>query len=110
MPMYACQLWSKYTLARMKRQTKIFLGGKMFDFWRITLFCSEKRLSKHKITIFSKNFRGTMPYPGYAYVKRLRDAYNNAYRFMHYIPRNVTVRPHQVSYRVTRAGPSRCGA
>jgi len=30
----------------------------MFDFRRITLFCLEKRLSKHKITIFSKNLRG----------------------------------------------------
>jgi len=27
----------------------------MFDFRRITLFCLEKRLSKHKVTIFSKN-------------------------------------------------------
>ena len=33
-------------------------------------FCLEKRLSKHKMTIFSKNFGGTMaplPLPGYAY-------------------------------------------
>jgi len=30
----------------------------MFDFRRITLFCLEKRLSKHKITIFSKNLGG----------------------------------------------------
>jgi len=29
--------------------------------------------------------------------KRLRAAYNNAYRIMHYIPRNVSVRPHQVN-------------
>jgi len=28
-------------------------GAKMFDFRRITLFCLEKRLSKHKMTIFS---------------------------------------------------------
>ena len=33
----------------------------MFDFRRITLFCLEKRLSKHKMTIFSKNFRGAWP-------------------------------------------------
>ena len=46
MPMYACQLWSKYTKTS---------------------------------------------------VKRLRAAYRNAYRIMHYIPRNVSVRPHQVS-------------
>ena len=31
----------------------------MFDFRRITLFCLEKRLSKHKMTIFSKNLRGS---------------------------------------------------
>ena len=31
-------------------------------------------------------------------MKRLRAAYNNAYRIMHYIPRNVSVRPHQVSH------------
>jgi len=31
---------------------------KMFNFRRITLFCLEKRLSKHKMTIFSKNFWG----------------------------------------------------
>ena len=49
MPMYACQLWSKYTQTSMKR---------------------------------------------------LRAAYNNAYRIMHYIPRNVSVRPHQVSHSV----------
>jgi len=34
-------------------------------------------------------------------MKRLHAAYNNAYRIMHYIPRNVSVFPHQVSQRVT---------
>ena len=29
-----------------------FLGGEMLDFRRITLFCLEKRLLKHKMTIF----------------------------------------------------------
>jgi len=45
-------------------------GGKMFDFRRITLFCLEKRLLKHKMTMFSKNFGGAwplLPPPGYAY-------------------------------------------
>ena len=37
---------------------KLFLGGKVYDFRRITLFCLEKRLSKHKMTIFSKIFFG----------------------------------------------------
>ena len=31
-------------------------------------------------------------------MKRLRAAYNNAYRIMHYVPRNVSVRPHQVNH------------
>jgi len=33
-------------------------------------------------------------------MKRLRAAYNNAYRIMHYIPKNVSVCPHQVSHCV----------
>ena len=32
--------------------------AEMFDFSRITLFCLEKRLSKHKIPMFSKHFEG----------------------------------------------------
>jgi len=41
----------------------------MFDVRRITLFCLEKRFSKHKMTIFSKNLgrHGTFGPPGYAY-------------------------------------------
>jgi len=41
----------------------------MFDFRRITLFCLEKRLSKHKMTVFSKNFGGHGPFAplDYAY-------------------------------------------
>ena len=34
-------------------------------------------------------------------MKRLRAAYNNAYRNVHYISRNESVRPHQVSHCVT---------
>jgi len=30
----------------------------MFDFWRITLFCLEKHLSKHKMTMFAKIWGG----------------------------------------------------
>jgi len=33
----------------------------MFDFRRITLFCLEKRLSKYKMTICSKNLWGMAP-------------------------------------------------
>jgi len=41
----------------------------MFNFRRKTLFCLEKRLSKHKMTIFSKNLGlwPIWPPPGYAY-------------------------------------------
>jgi len=35
----------------------------MFDFRRITLFCLEKRLSKHKMTVISKNLGGHVDYP-----------------------------------------------
>jgi len=35
---------------------KKFWRSKMFDFGGTTLFCLEKRFSKHKMTIFSKNF------------------------------------------------------
>jgi len=41
---------------------KILGRGKMFDFRRIILFCLAKRLSKHKMTIYSKNF-GNGPWP-----------------------------------------------
>jgi len=34
----------------------------MFDFRRITPCCLEKPLSKHKMTIFSKNFGGHDPF------------------------------------------------
>jgi len=41
----------------------------MFVFRRITLFCLEKRLSKHKMTTFSKNLGSHGPFSprGYAY-------------------------------------------
>jgi len=48
--------------------------AKMFDFRRITLFCLEKRLLKHKMTIFSKNLGGGMTplaLPGYAYANSI---------------------------------------
>jgi len=43
----------------------------MFDFRGITLFCLDKRLSNHKMAIFSKHFGGHGP-PGYAYVRESR--------------------------------------
>jgi len=35
----------------------------MFNFRRIILFSLEKRLSKHKMTIVSKNLGGMTPFP-----------------------------------------------
>jgi len=35
----------------------------MFDFRRITLFCLEKRLSKHKMTMLSKNLGAWLLWP-----------------------------------------------
>ena len=40
---------------------KKFWAAKMSDFRRITLFCLEKRLSKYKMTICSKNWGGIAP-------------------------------------------------
>jgi len=55
--------------------SKIWEGGKMFDFRRITLFCLEKRLSEQKMSIFSKHLGGHGPFgpPGYAYVRHTGD-------------------------------------
>jgi len=39
-----------------------FGKAKIFDFREITLFCLEKRLSKHKMAIFSKHFGGHGPF------------------------------------------------
>jgi len=47
-----------------------FWGAKVHNFRRITLFCLERRLSEHKMTIFSKTFWGAWPLwllSGYAY-------------------------------------------
>jgi len=38
-------------------------GGKLFDCRRITLFCLEKRLSNHKVTIFPKILGGMASFP-----------------------------------------------
>ena len=56
------------------------LGGKMFNSRRKTLFCLGYRLSKHKMTLFSKNLGAwsCWPIPGYVYgVTALSSAYNN---------------------------------
>ena len=50
-----------------------------------------------------ENFEGAFPPPwlsAWVSMKRFRAPYNNAYRIMRYIARNVSVRPHQVSRRV----------
>ena len=48
-----------YVHAQWRSQPKIW-GGKIFDFKWLTLFCLEKRLWKHKMTIFSKNLAGAI--------------------------------------------------
>jgi len=40
---------------------KQFEGGKTFDFRRTTVFCLGCRLSKHKMTRYSKNVEGMAP-------------------------------------------------
>ena len=65
---------------------KKFGGAKMSDFRRITLFCSEKRLSKYKMTICSKNFWGDMALLGPPWI-RLWFAYRYCYLF--YLLRNM---------------------
>jgi len=41
---------------------KILRGATLFDFKRIKLFCLGKRLSKHKMTVCSKNLGGAWPH------------------------------------------------
>jgi len=45
------------------REGQKILGAKMIDFRLITLFCLEKRLLKHKMTILSKHLGGMAPLP-----------------------------------------------
>jgi len=63
----------------------------MLDFRRIALFCLEKRLSKHKMTIFSKNLGGPwplLPPPGYVYALRRSCLPLSAVTVsLHYLPR-----------------------
>ena len=65
---------------------KNFGGSKIFDFTRITLFCLEKRLSKHKMTTFSKNLGrrhlGPLYPPGYGYVQTPINFSHFVYRFV----------------------------
>ena len=49
---------SQWPLAQWRSQPKNLVGAKMLDFRRTAPFYLEKRLSKHKITIFSENLRG----------------------------------------------------
>ena len=66
-------------------------------FWSV-LSCSKKILFRaycmpmYACQLWSKHPQTSMNY--------LCAAYNNAYRIMHYIPRNVSVRPHHVSHCV----------
>jgi len=46
--------------AQWRSQPKNFGGAKVYDLRRITLFCLEKRFTKHIITIYFKNFEGRL--------------------------------------------------
>jgi len=75
-------------------------GGKMFDFRRITLFCLEKPLSKHRMTIFSRNLGGYGPFgpPGYAYGAKSRlvdfpwEPYSNGQTWLFHSVKEMTHR------------------
>jgi len=59
-------------VAQLARKFAKKIGGaKIFDIRRITLFCLENRLSKHKMNMFFKNLGGHGPLapPGYVYVR-----------------------------------------
>jgi len=43
-----------------RSQPKIFWRAKLFDFRRVTIFCSGCHLSKHEMTIYAKNIAGGM--------------------------------------------------
>jgi len=52
-------------------------GGKIFYFRLATAFCLEYRLSKHKMTRYFKNLRGSIvpwPPPGYACVDQVQQS------------------------------------
>ena len=66
---YCMSDWKQWRSQPKNWGGKNFWRAKMLDFRWITQFCLEKRVSKHKITIFSKNL-GAWPLcspPGYAY-------------------------------------------
>ena len=64
-------IWSASTSLQWRSQPKNLGGGEVYDFRRITLFCLEKRPSKHKMTVFSEHLGGAWPLSppplGYAY-------------------------------------------
>jgi len=64
----------------------------MFDFRRNTLFCLEKCLSKHKMTIFSENLGEAMaplPPPGYAYDCEIYRCRREAWRLYRPVEYNI---------------------
>ena len=83
----------------IQRQAKSLLCSKQTQrhFWSV-LSCSKK----HFISCLL-HANVSLPIVEQIYadqMKRLRAAYNNAYRIMNYIPRNVSVRSHQVGHCV----------
>jgi len=68
----------------------------MLDFRRITPFCLEKRLSKHKITVYSKNLGGHGPFslPDYAYGKQPSTFQHCLVILYHEIEQSLRTLPH----------------
>ena len=62
----------------------------MYDFRRITLFCSEKRFSKHRMTIFSKNL-GVGCRVGSIISNLFIYNYNYSFKFFNYITITITL-------------------
>jgi len=54
MPTKLPEVFIILSVGQWRSQPKNWGGGKMFHFRWITLFCLEKYLSKHKMTVFQK--------------------------------------------------------
>jgi len=115
-------LWPSFLSYLVRKFSNYFLG---FHYWRMmmmfrdklnhctvqqtkrhfrsVLFCNEKHsischcMPMYACQLWSKYIQNIM--------KRLRATYNKVYRIMHYIPRNVSVRPHKTSHCVRTLMP-----
>ena len=78
--------------------TILFSKQTQRHFWSV-LSCSKNTLFRaYCMPIYACQLRSKYTQTG---MKRLHAAYYSAFRIMHYIPRNVSVRPRQVSHCVS---------